>query len=143
METIEENLKTNGQMVINDEIKNSLTRISKWTKFLAILGFICIGLIIIAQILVLIGSYYSNFDGAGMALIYVVIGVVYYFPLNYLIKSANSFKKAVNSDNQEILNSGFTNLSSHFKFMGILTIIVAFLYILIFFILILMKFYRF
>ena len=149
METIEENVKTNSQMVINDEIKKSLTVISKWTKFLAILGFVGLGFIVVAAIfMVVMGNYYSQYDGGDVsthikALFYIILAVVYYFPLNYLIKSAKSFKKAVMSDDQEILNSGFANLKSHFNYMGILAIVLISLYILIFFILMFMRFYRF
>ena len=66
-----------------------------------------------------------------MACVYLVFAVVYFFPVYYLFKSSVGIKQGINSGSQDVLTSGFLNLKSHYKFVGIMTIILIAVYILI------------
>ncbi len=129
---------------IDNLIKSHLYEAAKWGKFLAIMGFIICGLIILIGIF--FGSIMGKFAGADealgggmmagmgamMAVVYVVIAVVYFFPCLYLFRFATKMKTALNGNDQAQLNASFENLKSMFKFVGILTVIILVLYAVLF-----------
>jgi len=116
-----------------------LKETSSWTYFLSILGFVGIGL------MVLVGLFLSfmmgNMPGANpyesigmnmsyIGIIYVALAVFYFFPVLYLFNFSRKIKSALSSKNNEELTSAFSNLKSHYKFVGILAIILISLYVL-------------
>ena len=58
MENSENILQSDNSIIVNKEIKNYLLEISKWTKFLSILGFIGIGIMLLIAMFLL--SIYSH-----------------------------------------------------------------------------------
>ena len=127
-----------GNMHISDEIKEYLIETAKWTKFLAIIGFIGIGL------LILIAFFAKYFFGllplqtvqavpiGTLSVIYFILAGVYFFPVNYLFKFSGNLKSALEIEDQEELTSAFRNLKSHYKFIGIFVAIVLSLYAMLF-----------
>ena len=117
-----------------------LKEISTWTYFLSILGFIGIGLMVLVGIFFSVamgsmpgGNPYENL-GINMSyfgLIYIVLGLIYFFPILYLFNFSRKMKIALSSNNNDELTDAFSNLKSHYKFAGIFTIVVISLYILI------------
>ncbi len=138
MENSEINSQSNDSILINDEIREYLEKTAKWVNFLAILGFIGLGLMAIAIIAMLFlnGSRSNNYSNVGgssfIAVFYILLAVFYYYPINYLYKFSVDITKGVNSNDQELFTSGFKSLKSLFKFQGILTIVVISIYIFIF-----------
>jgi hypothetical protein len=61
--------------------------------------------------------------GAAMAIYYIVIALIYFFPCLFLFRFANKMKTALASNNQEVLNISFQNLKATFRYLGIITII--------------------
>lgn len=137
----EENLSLNNTMI------NVLTSIAKWTKFFAILGFICCGLLII------VGVFYTTILGnissilpqqAGMnnamassitggmgvvvAVIYILLSLLYFFPAYYLLKFSSNMKTALLNYDNSTLEKAFSYLKSHYKFIGVVTIVVLSFY---------------
>ena len=113
-----------------------------WTYFLSILGFLGIGLMVILGIIfsVAMGSmtgenpYESLGVGMDMSyfgLIYIVLGLLYFFPVLYLFNFSRKMKTALSHNKTEDLNVAFSNLKSHYKFLGIFAIIILSLYVLI------------
>ncbi len=137
MDTMDTTDKLSVPVAINDEMKSYLSEIAKWAKFLSIVGFIIIGFIVVAALAVLaVGSSFGSFMygiGSGViAFIYLLFAALYFFPVYYLYQSSQSIKKGLRDEDEVMLTTGFSNLKSHFKFIGILTIIVISLYALIF-----------
>ncbi|MGB5417263.1 DUF5362 family protein [Algibacter sp.] len=132
------------ELEVSDDIKGLLKETSSWTYFLSILGFIGIGFLVIFGIF--FGAIMSNASGLGNAnpyenlgfsmgyfgLIYVVLALVYFFPIFYLFNFSRKMKSALTSSNNEDFKAAFTNLKSHYKFMGIFTLIIISIYLLIF-----------
>lgn len=126
-------------MVVDQNIRKDLTEIRKWTKFFAILGFIGIGLMALAVLVMLLfgtlGSGYLNNREAvilgGLTAVYLAVGVLYFFPVLYLLKFSSNMKLAIEKSEQSKLVMAFDYLRSHFKFVGILTIVFIGIYILI------------
>jgi hypothetical protein len=115
-----------------------LNETRKWTIFLSILGFIFLGLMVIMAIFA--GTFFSSMSG-GMApagtgiflsIIYLLMAVLYFFPILYLYKFSVHSKRAIYGESTDELTLAFKNLKSHYKFMGILTIVLLSIYLLAF-----------
>jgi len=125
---------------IDNVSKSHLSEAAKWAKFLAICGFIFIGLMVVYGILmsVMIVSMTStmsefetttgdaslkNLMGIGMIIFYIAFAVIAFFPYYFLLRFANKMKSALVSNDQELLNGSFQNLKILYRYAGILTII--------------------
>lgn len=140
---MEDNLHVeNGEnLVIDWRSKEFLKETAKWTKFLAILGFVGIGLMVLGSLVMLFApsSLMSNgdFPFGGkifMMLLYLAFAVLYYFPIFYLYQFSENTKKAIENNDNNAIRDAFEFLKSHYKFMGILTIILLSFYAIIIFI---------
>lgn len=132
METNETQQKEiNQTMEIDGSIMSILNETRKWTKFLSIIGFIGVGILLLMSLF--IGSILSTtmesmpqsmpFSPSFIGVIYVVIAIVYFFPVLFLFNFSNKLKTALYTRNQEELYNAFNNLKRHFKFIGILIIV--------------------
>ena len=132
----------NGENLIIDwRSKEFLKETAKWTKFLTILGFVGIGLMVLGSLVMLFApsSLMSNgdFPFGGkifMMLLYLAFAVLYYFPISYLYQFSENTKKAIENNDNNAIRDAFEFLKSHYKFMGILTIILLSFYAIIIFI---------
>lgn len=145
MNEVETNLEK--QLVFTEEIKDYIMETVKWSKFLSILGFIFVGIMSIFGILMLFslgGTLFSNAVGlnnipgfpAGMfsvvGFVYFGIALLYFFPVYYLFSFAAKTKNAILCNDNQLLAEGFAKLKSHYKFVGILTLIIVGFYAVIF-----------
>ena len=128
---------------IDQSSRAHLAEAAKWAKFLAIVGFVMCGLIIVLSFFIgaLFSTSMSRYGdsaafGSGfgiiMTIIYLSFGVLYFFPCLFLFRFANNMIVALNSNEQITLNRSFQNLKIMFRYVGILTIIVLALYIIAF-----------
>lgn len=116
---------------------------ANWAQLLSIIGFIFVGLIVIGSIFA--GTMLSQFEefaalpfpGFLISFIYLLIAIIYFFPVYYLYKFSSEVKRAIAFKDSKALESGLKNLKSHYKFLGIATIIVFGFYLLAFIIAIL------
>jgi hypothetical protein len=136
METLDNNLNQN---TLSNTSKAFILETAKWAKFLAIVGFVMLGLMAIVVLFMLVaGVAFMNMSrsfGAGasgsmgmIAFIYIAMIVLYFFPTYYLYQFASKIKSGLLSGNDSNVDSGFENLKSTFKFMGIFMIVVLSLY---------------
>ncbi len=132
---------------ITGDINAHLTEAGKWGSFLAILGFVFIGLMVMVGFVVSIvfaflpsaalgGSPDFPFPTFLFGLIYVVMGALYFLPLLYLFRFSSRVKQALKYQSQEKLSSAFQNLKAHYRFIGILMIVILALYVLMFIVMI-------
>lgn len=123
------------QLTINTKSKSFLKETAKWAFFLSILGFIGIGF------MVLLGVFSSvifnaipqaklvPFDlGLAMTFTYLFLAIIYFFPVYYLMKFSTKMKQALATKNDETLADAFDVLKSHYKFIGVFSIITLSLY---------------
>ena len=113
---------------------------AKWAKFLAIMGFIFCGIMIVIALFAgsIIGAAMSA-TGGGMSsmfgtgfftIFYILFAAVYFLPCLYLFRFASQMQDAIRDHEQNKLQGSFKNLKSLFRFVGILTIIILAFYIL-------------
>ena len=124
---------------ITKETIEYLKETGKWSKFLSILGFSLIGIMVIFAFFA--GSVFAIFEdhygtnigtpGLIITLIYLILGAFYFIPIYYLFNFANHIKHALNEQDSYKLNEAFKNLKSHYKFIGISTIVALAIYIFI------------
>lgn len=116
---------------ISVESKSFLIESAKWGRFLAIVGFVMLGIMVIAS-LFMIGAAASirgmGGQAAMMGIIYLVMVALYFFPTFYLFKFSTKIKAGLTGGSQDDTTEGFQNLKSMFKFMGILMIVVLSFY---------------
>ncbi|MES2554897.1 MAG: DUF5362 family protein [Bacteroidota bacterium] len=126
---------SSSELKVTEYIRRDLTTAAKWGKFLAIIGFVVIGLMFIAALAMLISASTMPSFISGqfflMGFIYLVMTVIFVFPTLYLLRFSNSTQIGLRSEKQVDFEYGIENLRSLFKFMGIYTIIVFGLYILV------------
>ena len=113
---------------------------AKWSKFMAIIGFIGIGLMVLVSLFMAIGFSAMSastmpelpFPMSVFSILYVLFAAIYFFPVYYLYQYATKTSAALHSKNKQLLADGLENLKSHHKFLGIFTLIIISIYGLIF-----------
>lgn len=126
------------QLTLTSASKQFLKETAKWAFFLSIIGFLLIFLMLVFAIfantifgMVAMQPGIPDNIGMIMTITYLVLAVIYFFPVYYLIQFANKMKKAIATKNDETLAASFEMLKSHYKFLGVFTIITISLYILL------------
>src|SRR5690606_9055504 len=70
--------------------------------------------------------------GGAIGVIYILLGLLYYFPARYLYGFSVSTREAIDHHDQESMVNAFSKLKSFFKFWGIFAVVVLVFYALIF-----------
>lgn len=141
---MEENLVQNtSEMQLTEEMKAYLSETAKWAQFLSILGFLAVGFLVLIGVIT--GVFFealaptmeaemeqlpSGFGGM-MAVFYVVVAVLYFFPVYYQLQFANKMRTALNSNDNAVLALSFSKLKSFYKFTGIMAIVLIAVYLLL------------
>lgn len=136
-------MENQNNLELNEQAVAGLRESAKWSTFLAILGFIGIGFMVLGAIFAGIAMsalpadpYGSGLNPFGaiksfIPLIYLVFAAIYFFPVLYLYKYAKGMKDALNFQNSNTLSDAFVQLGKHHKFLGIMTIVMISLYLII------------
>lgn len=138
METQEFVTQQKEELIISNQTKKYWLEISNWAMFFSILGFVFVGLMLLFGLL--FGSIISLLpnadtlpDGFGFfGIIYVILAVIYLIPIYFLYQFSAKMKDALRNNDTMFLTESFKNLKSHFKFVGIMTLIGLVLYAVIF-----------
>ncbi len=134
VENLENNVPAENSARSNSEISECLMEASKWGKFLAIVGYVVMGFFVLLALFMIVGfSFMAKATGKvfstfWIGLVYMVFACIYYIPITYLYRFSVQMKKAVQSNDESLYTSGFQNLKSLFKFLGIFTIVILLLY---------------
>jgi len=125
------------ELHLNQTALDYLRESAKWSMFLAILGFVGVGfLALMAIIMTSVMSAMPETPGPFgavkgiVSIFYIVIAVIYLFPIYYLYRYASNTKRAIYSKDSALLTDALGALKSHHKFLGIAAIIIISLYIL-------------
>ena len=134
---------------IDDTNRAHLSEAAKWGRFLAIVGFVVCVLIVLAglylafsvsamesQLSDLPSQYrsrsFTSGLSTGMAILYILIAIVYFFPCLFLFRFSNAMKLALAGNDSGQLTESFKNLKVMFRYVGIITIILLSIYLLAF-----------
>lgn len=118
-----------------------LREASKWARFLAIIGFVFCGLMVIgalfagtimATMMSTAMGGYSVIGGGVFTVVYLFFAALWFFPCLFLYRFASHMQLAIRNNEQEKLLGSLKNLKSYFRFIGILFIVILSLYALMF-----------
>ena len=127
-------------MQLSDQAKKHLLEASKWANFIAIVGFIAIGLLVIMSFS--IGTIMASLPEGSLgglspkffSFFYLIAAGIYFIPVFFLFQFGQKTKQALMQDDHNLLTFGLKKLKSHYKFIGILFIVlIAFYFLLILF----------
>lgn len=120
------------ELQLDNQAIAHLGETAKWARFLAIIGFIFIGLIVIlaftaGSFFAQMGSYSGTplaaISGGIFTVVYLIGAAVWFFPNLFLFQFATRLKKAIATNDQTILANSFSAQKTMYKYMGILVII--------------------
>lgn len=139
MESIDDNF-SKGEIRVTGEALENLRLTARWATFLAIVGFIGLGLMLLGAFAMFSMSSSRNsfsrysgndFDGSVLAIIYLVMAVIYFFPIYYMYQFAMKMKKAIDEKDSMSFTESTGFLRNQYQFIGVITIIILSLYILL------------
>lgn len=144
MEELDQQKPEDVKLVVSEEMRSYLYDITKWAKFLSIVGFVFAALLILGAFSIpsmissnpaLAAKVGALGQGGSMAItiIYLALGLFYFYPSLLLFRISNKGKQGVLFGDQEHLDSAMSNLKSLFKFWGIITILIIVGYFLLVF----------
>jgi drug/metabolite transporter superfamily protein YnfA len=120
------------QLGIDETAKAHLLESTRWAKFLAILSLIGIALLIVFGLIMTFAMSAINTQlattGPIFVIIYLILGLLYFYPVWALLKFANMTKTGLHTSNQQQFNEGLRYQKNMFKFLGVMAIIVLALY---------------
>ncbi|NLT02390.1 MAG: hypothetical protein GXY09_00830 [Bacteroidales bacterium] len=126
---------TASVMTFTETMKSDLLLTAKWSKFLAIVGFVGLGLMAVWAFLMISGASFidslikgQTFITAYTGVVYLLVGLLYLFPILYLLRFANNTKRAVMADDEAAMEEALINQRKMYKFMGVLMIVVLSIY---------------
>lgn len=135
MESIDENLNDNGMELSGLSITH-LRETAKWANFIAIVAFIGLGLMVIgALMLILLADqapasmiYNSPMPFRELGVTYLVLVLVYFFPVFYLSRFALRMKQGLDRKDSRIVEQATGFQRAMYRYVGILLIIVISIY---------------
>ena len=128
----------NRKIEIEQETLKHLNTTRKWAMFLAIIGFIILGLIVIVGLIA--GTFLTAFNSGGKdlgipeSLMFVpilLLAVIYFFPVLFLFRFSKHTSHAVQTLDKLEFHKAIKNLKSFFVYIGVLIIIILSLYIVV------------
>lgn len=117
---------------LSDSAIYYLSEARKWAKFIAIISFIGMGIMVITGLVMglVMDSLTSAasqtpmpFSGSVFMIMYLALAAIYFFPVYYLFRFSEAMGNALASGSEEVMTSAFGYLKSHYKFIGILLIV--------------------
>lgn len=121
---------------ISPEILNNLNSTRKWTTFLSILGFIFLGLLIVAGLTtsLFLTTFRTQEANLGIPesvviIVLIVIGAIYFLPVFFLFRFSRNTRDGIQNLDRHKLEKGFNNLRLYFTYTGIMVIVVLTIYV--------------
>lgn len=143
MENIEEPVSAQQEqpkLVVTEEMRSYFYQMAKWANFLAVVGFVFTGILIIGAFTVgatinsnpemakLVGSM-GSLGSLGFTAICLVYAFAIFYPSMLLFKYSTKAKLGILYGEQTSLDEAFSQLKSLFKYWGIIVLIFIALYV--------------
>lgn len=141
MENLEETHEQENvpQLIVTEDMRSYIYDMAKWANFLAIVGFVIAGFMIVASFTIgaamgtnpelasLMTS--SGLSPIGFTIFCLLYAFAMFYPSLLLFKYANKAKQGILYGEQASLDEAFSKMKSFFKFWGIITAVFIGLYI--------------
>lgn len=126
-------------LTIDPQAKSHLLETAKWARFLAIVGFVFLAFAVLLGVYstVTVNRFEEDYRemgglgsegvlssaGTGVAVMYIIMAVIWFFPLLFTLRFAKQLSHALQGNNQELLSASFQNLKVCYRYLGIITVI--------------------
>ncbi|MBP1664709.1 MAG: hypothetical protein H6Q19_1849 [Bacteroidetes bacterium] len=130
--TTEQAEKNENSLRITSVSKDNLISTSRWANFIAIVGFVMLGIMVVISIssfiLTPLMGEFQDFQSMPFplylfGLIYLTYAIIGFFPYYFLYTFARKVKKGLETGDQSIFDTGLINLRRLALFVGVLMII--------------------
>jgi len=121
------------ELKVDQSASRSLSDAARWARFLSIVGFVGMGLLVLCLLLLrtVISDTLTQFapkmaigDSYGFVVAIVVIMVAIVVALMYLLfRGATLIKRGIETKNQETFNNGLSSLKIYFAIYGVFAIV--------------------
>ena len=131
-------------MLLSEQAQKMLRETAKWTRFLSIMGFIGLGFMVIAGLMLpammarmpdasgMGGMPMAGiFAGGFLTVLYLGMALLYFFPIYNMYKFSNAMQSGLDNGDENMVTQAFGNLKFVFKFMGIVTLVILAIYAII------------
>ena len=131
---------THDGIRIDDVARYNMLEIGRWGKFLAIVGFIIMALLILLGVVMMVAMPAMYKESAAMGglfggfflLLYIAAAALQFYPTWALYKYSAGIKQALAHNDQHLFNTAFGHLKGAIKYIGIVTLIMLCIYTVIF-----------
>ncbi len=119
------------EMELDQSGQANILAVSKWTRFISIVGIVCIAIVLIAlaaggkEIIANLGSLYSLGESdVAMTLVVLILLVIAFFCVwvFFLLKASNLLKKGILGKNATDIAEGFRAMKTFFILSTIISI---------------------
>ncbi|TCC89393.1 hypothetical protein EZ428_16995 [Pedobacter frigiditerrae] len=132
--------KEEQALAVTEEIRSYIYETAKWASFLAIVGFVLTGLLVVCAFmfgaimssspeLALMTGELAKAGSAVITIVFLIYAFAIFYPSLLMFKYANKAKVGILYGEQDSLNEAMGKMKSLFKYWGIITIIILSLYI--------------
>lgn len=121
-----------------------LNEIRKWAKFLAILGFVGVGVLLFLGVVLFVATSFRSafqsdqlsFLGPWLGIIYILLAGISFFPTFYLYRFASNAKHSLvqigsGQASNVLMAKAILYLKKHFRYIGIFTVIFLCVYLVV------------
>jgi hypothetical protein len=126
-------------LTINLDSRYFLKNTAKWGRFLAIIGFVFFGIMVLGGLMGIIMALKDNpittaalgnslMSGGVFSAFYILMALLYFLPLLYLHRFSAKMLAGLERNDETTVTHAFKNLKSLFKILGILTIVMLAFY---------------
>lgn len=131
-----------NNLQISSSIRTSFFEISKWAKFLSILGYISLFFMALGSIAFLLGGlgdsqllnntvsrssngfeFSSSVNPMLFGIVYTGLTILYFFPVRALYRFSHQINNSLHANFQGDFEEAISNLKTHYRFLGIMTIV--------------------
>lgn len=134
----QETINEPSKIYLDDQAMVHLNETRNWTLFLAILGFIAIGIMILAGIIISLvfntmrTATMPEFLGILYPIIFIVMGLLYFFPAYFLMQFSRYSSMTLKERSTELFSKAMKYLKYYYRYTGILVIVVMGFYFIFF-----------
>jgi len=117
-----------SELKITNHMIDSMRSTRPWAMFLSIVGFISVGFMVLAgMIMMVVGSVVTQkldgFPAVLMGIVYIIMSFFYLVPSIYLFKYSSAIGHFLDSMTEAEMESALSYQKSFWKFVGIMAII--------------------
>jgi hypothetical protein len=108
---------------INSNIGEQLSEASKWARFISIVGFIFLTILVFVFFFAIVATGFSGMTG-GLTAFSISIGLLMFvagfFPMYFLFRFSSNIQNGVETSSQDYMEKAFQNLKLFFRIAGIM-----------------------